>query len=122
MDSRLAPATEKIYGLTHSLVGQAQALENSIVVFKFVHGQWVFLQWFDPGKPSTREPIPLFLKKGHFTTMDLKLGSRNIGSSAKVRTLDRLFPFWEGEKRRPAKYVNQVLAAVGCAHRLNQIS
>ena len=48
----------------------ARALENSIVVFKFVHGQWVFLQRFDPVKPTNKEPIPLFLKKGHFTTMD----------------------------------------------------
>ena len=37
--------------------------------------------------------------KGISLPPTLKLGSRNIGNCARVRTLDRLFPFWEGEKK-----------------------
>ena len=37
--------------------------------------------------------------KGISLPPTLKLGSRNIWNCARVRTLDRLFPFWEGEKK-----------------------
>ena len=49
----------------------AQVIETPIVVFKFSQNQWIFLQRFDPDNSSKdRNPIPLFLKGGHFTTLD----------------------------------------------------
>ena len=45
-------------------------VKSDIVVFKWMHGQWVFLQRFQPEENCSDEPIPLFLKDGHFTTLD----------------------------------------------------
>ena len=52
-------------------MASAQVIETPIIVFKHTQNQWIFLQRFDPVKPSKdRNPIPLFLKGGHFTTLD----------------------------------------------------
>ncbi|CAL1170384.1 unnamed protein product, partial [Cladocopium goreaui] len=48
----------------------AEVLESEVVVFKHLHGQWVYFQKFVPSKCSSKEPIPLFLKNGHFQTID----------------------------------------------------
>lgn len=48
----------------------ANVIQSDIIVFKFVQGQWVFLQKFVPKVRKFQEPVPLFLKKGHITTMD----------------------------------------------------
>lgn len=50
-----------------------------------------------PNLPPESQFLCLF--KGHFTTTDPEARIRNIGNCARVRTLDRLFPFWEGEKK-----------------------
>ena len=48
----------------------AEVLESEVVVFKHLHGQWVYFQKFVPSKCSSKEPIPLFLKNGHFQIID----------------------------------------------------
>ena len=114
------PATEKINGLTHSLVGRLPRLLKTASLSSnlFMDNGSSYSGLILPNLPPESQFLCLF--KGHFTTTDPEARIRNIGNCARVRTLDRLFPFWEGEKR-PAKYVNQMLAAAGCAHRLNQI-
>ena len=45
-------------------------IQSDIIVFKFVQGQWVFLQKFVPTVRKSKDPLPLFLKNGHICTLD----------------------------------------------------
>ena len=48
----------------------ANIVQSDIVVFKWIHEQWVFLKRFEPSENQSAEPILFFLKNGHFTTLD----------------------------------------------------
>ena len=49
----------------------ADILQVDVIVIKYIRGKWVFLHRFQPDKPPvSNTPILLYLKDGHFTTLD----------------------------------------------------
>ena len=49
----------------------ANILQVDVIVIKYIRGKWVFLHRFQPDKPPvSNTPILLYLKDGHFTTLD----------------------------------------------------
>lgn len=48
----------------------AEAAQRDLLVFKFTHNQWHFMHRYTPTKQVSKTPIPMFLKQGHFTTLD----------------------------------------------------
>ena len=50
----------------------SEILLTDVMVFKYVRGEWKFLQRFKPAKKTAKDPMVLCLKNGHFLTLPPK--------------------------------------------------
>lgn len=48
----------------------ADVVQTDLIVFKYTSGQWHFMHRYYAKKRVANTPLPLFLKKHHFTTLD----------------------------------------------------
>ena len=82
----------------------AQVIETPIVVFKFIQKQWIFLQRFDPDKGASHTPIALFLKQGHFKTLDPSISFPVHWKALESKDVAEGISFLGGVKRGPSSF------------------